>query len=241
MRVEICRIKKHTNFAFCIILCIALLAYCLGAPFVIHAITNVARYENCIKTIVIDAGHGGADGGVVGKKSGIEEKTLNLIISKYLGEMLRACGYNVAYTRQNDVMHAFDGINNNAKRADMYKRAQIINDVNPDCVVSIHMNYYSMPTRRGAQVFYSKKSEQSACFAKIVQAFLNEQINSKECGREYSALCAQKYILECSDVPSIIVECGFLSNIADEYNLLQPQYQLRLACVICEAISAFLE
>ena len=70
----------------------------------------------------------------------VEEKNINLIVANYLGEMLYACGFNVVYTRRNDVMHNFDGVKNNKKRADMFRRGQIVNDVKPCAVVSIHMN-----------------------------------------------------------------------------------------------------
>lgn len=240
MRVEFCRVKKHTNRAFCVLFALALIGYCFASPFAVRALRDVIGGKQEIKTVVIDAGHGGADGGVVGKKSGVPEKSLNLVISKYLGEMLKGCGYNVVYTRTNDTMYSFEGISGNAKRADMYKRAQIINNANPNVVVSIHMNFYSLPTRRGAQVFYSKNNTGSGEFATFVQNMLNGQINAIDSGRTYSALHAQKYLLECSSAPSIIVECGFLSNIADEYNLVQPQYQQRLAYVLCDAICAYI-
>lgn len=240
MRVEFCRVKKHTNCAFCVLFILALIAYCIASPFAMRALRGVIADEKGIKTIVIDAGHGGADGGVVGKKSGVEEKTLNLIISNYLGEMLKGCGFQVVFTRTNDTMYSFEGISGNLKRADMYKRGEIINRANPDAIVSIHMNFYSMPTRRGAQVFYSKNNHGSLEFATFVQNALNEQINANDSGRTYSALCAQKYLLECNVAPSIIVECGFLSNIADEYNLQNTAYQQKIAFVLCGAICDYL-
>lgn len=101
------------------------------------------------------------------------------------------------------------------------------------------MNFYSMPTRRGAQVFFAKSSEKGRELANALQKSLNEEINSKEGGREYSALCAQKYLLECSPYPAAIVECGFLSNYADEINLQKTEYQMRMASVLCKAIADF--
>lgn len=240
MRVVFCRIKKHTNRAVCVIFALALLAYCTASPFVVRVLSGVFASENVTKTIVIDAGHGGADGGVTGKNSGVKEKTLNLIISNYLGDMLLGCGYNVVYTRTNDTMYSFEGVTANAKRADMFKRGEIINNANPHLVVSIHMNFYTQPTRRGGQVFYSKNNPASVDFAKCVQSAINDKINAVDGGRTYSALHAQKYILECTTVPSIIVECGFLSNYADEHNLLNPLYQQRIAFVLLGAICDYL-
>lgn len=236
MRVEHCRKKGREKI---LILCVAasvLIAYCLATPFVVNAMRD-AKAQRPI--IVVDAGHGGADGGVKGAKTGVEEKTLNLIIANLLGEMLEGCGFDVVYTRRNDVMHTFEGVKDNKKRADMFRRGQIVNDVKPLAVVSIHMNFYSMPTRRGAQVFFAKSNAQSRRFANALQDCLNSEINAKEGGREYSALCAEKYLLECSPYPTAIVECGFLSNYADEINLQTTSYRVRIAAVLCQAVARY--
>lgn len=238
MRVELCRSERRKKLLIACGLIAVFLAYCFASPFVVSAIK---KEKSKSLTIVVDAGHGGEDGGVKGAKTGVEEKNINLIVANYLGEMLYACGFNVVYTRRNDVMHNFDGIKNNKKRADMFRRGQIVNDVKPCAVVSIHMNFYSMPTRRGAQTFFAKSSKEGEAFAKALQSALNVEINSKEGGRQYSALCAEKYILECSPYPSAIVECGFLSNYADEINLQKTEYQMRLASVLCGAIAAFVK
>lgn len=236
MRVGFCRNNTIEKiFTICGIAAL-LIVYCLGAPFAVRAIRGEKPKT---LTVVVDAGHGGADGGVKGKNSGVEEKTLNLIIANYLGQMLTACGFNVVYTRRNDVMHTFEGVTDNRKRADMFKRGQIVNDAKPCLVVSIHMNFYSLPSRRGAQVFYSKQSESGKELASVLQNALNKEINAKEGGREYSALCAQKYLLECSPYPSAIVECGFLSNYADEANLRKTEYQFAIAAVLCNAIARY--
>lgn len=238
MRVELCRSERRKKLLIACGLIAVFLAYCFASPFVVSAIK---KEKSKSLTIVVDAGHGGEDGGVKGAKTGVEEKNINLIVANYLGEMLYACGFNVVYTRRNDVMHNFDGVKNNKKRADMFRRGQIVNDVKPCAVVSIHMNFYSMPTRRGAQTFFAKSSKEGEAFAKALQSALNAEINSKEGGRQYSALCAEKYILECSPYPSAIVECGFLSNYADEINLQKTEYQMRLASVLCGAIAAFVK
>lgn len=235
--------KKITKKEDCIskiIICVfvaLLVAYCFSSPFIISAI----KAENTDRiTIVIDAGHGGADGGVQGIKTKAQEKDINLAIAIMLKEVLTARGYDVVMTRTNDAMHEFEGVENNKKRADMYKRAQIIDDAKPVLVVSIHQNYYSAPTRRGAQVFYSKKRENSRALAICLQNALNLQINLTEGGREYAPLCADKYLLECSQYPSVIVECGFLSNFADEKNLLSAQYRMRLCHAIAFAVDEYL-
>ena len=236
MRVEKCRGKREYSAVVAILLIAILIAYCISTPFIISAIR---REKPKSHTIVVDAGHGGADGGVKGVKTGVEEKDVNIKIAFYLGEILKARGYEVVYTRRNDAMHSCAGVENNKKRADMFKRGEMINKSQPLCVVSVHQNFYSAPTRRGAQVFFNKKSESGARLARVMQDLLNAKINLVDGGREYSPLCAQKYLLECSPYPSVIIECGFLSNFADERNLILPEYQYRIADIIADGISAF--
>lgn len=236
MRVEKSRNKKEYSKIIAILLAGLLVSYCASVPFIINAVNTEKAHES---TIVIDAGHGGIDSGVTGVKTGVEEKVVNLKIAIYLGEILKARGFTVIYTRRNDAMHEFDGINNNKKRADMFKRGEIINEAKPFAVVSIHQNFYSAPTRRGSQVFFNKKSEDGARLANVLQSILNAKINLADGGREYAPLCAQKYLLECSPYPSVIIECGFLSNFADERNLVLPEYQYRMASVIADGICRF--
>lgn len=210
----------------------------ISAPFLIEAVRE-SKSQNA--TIVIDAGHGGADSGVSGAKTGVAEKDINLKIAFYLGEILSSRGFVVVYTRRNDAMHSFVGVENNKKRADMFKRGEIINKAKPAAVVSVHQNFYSSPARRGAQVFFNKKSDEGRSFALEMQNLLNERINLPDGKREYSPLCAKKYLLECSPYPSIIVECGFLSNFADEKNLTSQEFQYRVACVIADGITGFVK
>lgn len=208
-----------------------------ASPFIaVAAIKNDTR-----KVVVVDAGHGGADGGVSGARTGVKESDLNLKVAKLLGEYLKSGGYRVVYTRQNDTMHTHPNVRDNRKRADMFKRGDIINAAKPDAMVSIHMNFYSASSRRGAQVFFDRKSVEGRAFAEIMQDAINVGLNRDNGGREYSALSAEKYLLSCSPYPSIIVECGFLSNPFDEANLINPEYQSKLAYTLYLGIVKFLE
>jgi len=184
---------------------------------------------------------GGADGGVTGKRTGVKESDLNLKVAKLLGEYLVAGGYRVIYTRQNDTMHTHPDVRDNKKRADMFKRGDIINAAKPDAMISVHMNFYSASSRRGAQVFFDRYSEQGRRFADIMQEIINRDLNSDNGGRAYTALSAEKYLLSCSPYPSIIVECGFLSNPFDEANLTDKNYQTKLAYTLFLGIDGFLK
>lgn len=193
-----------------------------------------------IRTVVIDAGHGGADGGVSGVRTKVKESDINLKIAVLLKEYLEGYGYRVVMTRTADVMLKNPKVTGNRKRADMFKRGEIINAAKPDAVISIHANFFSSSSRRGSQVFFGS-GESGREFAKIVQDKLNAEVNSKNGGRHYEALKAEKYLLDCSPYPTVIVECGFLSNPFDEANLNDPEFRAMFAKVLCDAISEFIK
>ena len=187
--------------------------------------------------VVIDAGHGGGDAGVVGSKSGVSEAEINLLVAFTLKKQLEERGVRVVMTREKKSVLE-DGIG--SKSDDFEKRKSIINDNSPDLVISIHQNKFPDRTRRGAQVFYNASSEQGKSLATAVQTSLNN-LNQEKVGRSFSALKGDYYILNCSPYPSCIVECGFLSN-PEENRLLQDQYyQTKLSCAISCALAQFLE
>ncbi|MBO4554280.1 MAG: N-acetylmuramoyl-L-alanine amidase, partial [Clostridia bacterium] len=148
-------------------------------------------------------------------------------------------GVFVVYTRTNDT--ALKLVESNTrKRSDMFSRGKIINDANADAVVSIHANYFPSEVRRGAQAFFERKDAESFRLATAVQDALNV-LNLENTKRTYSSLTAEKYILACSPSPSIIVECGFLSNPQDEKLLQDADYLVLLARAIAEGIFAFFD
>lgn len=228
-------IKRKTIVA--IVLCIVIVsAIVCTACFSVMAVNNAKNRP----TIVVDAGHGGEDAGVTGIRTGVRESDLNLKIAKLVGEYLKGGGYKVVYTRTNDAMRTHPKVKDNKKRADMFARGDIINTANPVAVVSIHMNFYTAQSRRGAQVFFDATDDEGHRFADVMQGLLNKNLNSIGNGREYSALSAEKYLLSCSPYPSIIVECGFLSNPFDERNLTDPNYQVLVAQTIYQGIVEYL-
>ena len=204
----------------------------------VPAVTVLADNIGAV-TVVIDAGHGGADGGVTGVNTGVKESDLNLAVSKLVGEYFESGGFRVVYTRSNKggLYRETDG---NKKRADMQRRAEIIRDASPAAVISIHMNTFSASSRRGAQVFFDGASEEGRAFAEIMQEELNRTFNVPDAGRKFAPLTAEKYILQQSAAPAVIVECGFLSNPVDEANLLDPDYRAEFAYSVFRAAAAFL-
>ena len=227
-------VLKRKNIVIVCVLLITFLTFvlCFGAI----RINPVGRaYANKIK-IVLDAGHGGVDGGVCGVNTGIKESELNLKVVKKLEKNLTDAGMAVFLTRNSEA-GLYGVVSSSLKRKDMEKRRDIIKKVEPTLVVSIHMNQYTLSTRRGAQAFYNKDNENSKLLAECVQQSFNEM---PEAVRESSALAGDYYIVNCTKYPSIIAECGFLSNADDEALLISEQYQESLAYNIFKGISLYL-
>lgn len=186
-------------------------------------------------TVVIDAGHGGIDGGVSGITTGVKESELNLDIARKLKTKFDKSGAKTVMTRKTEA--GLYGIYSKGfKRRDMQKRKQITLNAKADVFVSIHLNYYSSPLRRGAQVFYKIDEEKSKSLADIVQAELN---GGKESERDYTALAGDYYVLNEADCAAILCECGFLSNAEDEKLLLTDEYRTEIAEKIFNGIEKY--
>lgn len=201
----------------------------------IFALT-VSASESMKLTVVIDAGHGGIDGGVVGIESGVKESDVNLDISRRLKRCFEDAGFAVVETRETEA-GLYGTTAAGYKKRDMKKRAEVIRASNPALVVSVHQNFFSMRSRRGAQVFFRETNERSKTLACLIQASLNDM---PECARKSDPLKGDYYILNCSDYPSVIVECGFLSNAEDEALLLNGEYRDKLAAAISSGCLAYL-
>ncbi len=187
-------------------------------------------------TVIIDAGHGGVDCGVVGVNSGVKESDLNLEVAKELQEVFDGLNVNTVLTRSSEA-GLYGTKSSGFKKRDMQKRKEIIEQNEHDIVISLHMNYYSLPSRRGAQTFYYSKDKNDDKLAKSVQSALNGMPSAS---RSCDALYGDYYILKCSKSPSVIIECGFLSNPEDEALLLTKEYRKELAESIASGTIAYL-
>lgn len=193
------------------------------------------------KTIVIDAGHGGIDKGVIGA-NGTEEASKNLEISKKLRDLLEDAGFIVVMTREKEsgAVDFGEYSTGEFKRKDFEKRKKIIEKSNADLLVSVHCNKYPSSSRRGIQVFYNKLSKEGKVFASVMQESLNA-LNLENAGKPYSALVGDYFMLNCSEMPSIIVECGFLSNAEDEKLLCDEKYIDKLVFSMFSGIVGYFE
>lgn len=190
--------------------------------------TTIGEASSTGIKVVLDAGHGGVDKGVSGVNTNIPESELNLSVVKKLEKYFIDAGIAVVLTRSSDAgLYGF--ATKNLKKKDMQKRSEIINKAEPELVISIHMNQYTLSSRRGAQVFFKNGSEQGKLLASCVQNSFN---NMEQSSRECSSLSGDYYILNCSNFPSIIAECGFLSNPKDEALLITDEYQNDIAYAI---------
>lgn len=187
--------------------------------------------------IVIDPGHGGIDPGKIGTASTLE-KNINLEISLILKEKLQKEGFEVKLTRENDE-GLYSDSDSNKKSADMKKRCELIENARADIVISIHQNSFTDSEVSGAQVFYYRHSKEGKKLADCIQKQLIKQVdvtNTRE-----SKANDSYYMLIHTPCPTVIVECGFLSNPAEENKLISEEYQNLIALAVTTGIRDYLQ
>ncbi len=214
----------------------ALTAVLLG----VWATLNVAdanaktHYESFV--VVIDAGHGGIDAGVLGKTSKVKESDLNLDIAKKLKTQFEKAGIKVVMTRT-----SYGGLYGTTakgfKKRDMQNRIKIINDANADVMISLHLNFFSSSKTRGATAFFNADDKNSKTLAESIQRFFN--LSSGQT-RDLSALKGDYFLLNQANCPAVICECGFLSNEEEEKLLLTETYRQEISQLIFKGATAFL-
>lgn len=224
---------------FCFILLIAS-AIMLSAAMV-HVIKtdNIYKPKNLSQTIIIDAGHGGFDGGAV--VGDVLEKDINLKISNTLCDMLMATGFNVITTRRDDSSTESDptATISARKKSDLNNRLQIAKD-NPDAIyISIHLNKYPLESCKGAQIFYSPNQKEASFLADCIKETITSQLQPDN-HRATKQGTKSTYILYYSPIPTVITECGFMSNPTELDNLTKSDYQNKMAfSIYCGILNYF--
>ncbi|MDF2609934.1 MAG: putative rane protein [Lachnospiraceae bacterium] len=194
--------------------------------------TNVTEVTEAVSlnakeklTVIIDAGHGGKDPGKVGINNALE-KDINLNIALKLKKMLELNDINVIMIREDD-RGLYSESDSNKKAADMRKRVEIINNSGALIAVSIHQNSYTGESIKGAQVFYYGNSAQSKQYAEIMQEQLKKSL--QDGNKRVAKANENYYMLKKTEIPIVIVECGFLSNYQEADLLIDEAYQEKLA------------
>ena len=206
----------------------ASLALCIGGGSAVQAV----MHHGSARTLVIDAGHGGFDGGAVGS-NGTTEQDINLSIPQRVQALAGFFGVRTALTRADENALDYDSsrsIREN-KVADIRAREQIVRETSDPVFVSIHLNKFSDAQYRGAQVFYSPNHAGSKTLAELLQASLADgcdPANTRQAKRAENTI----YLMNQLECPAVIVECGFLSNPAEEQLLNDAGYHKKIAASI---------
>lgn len=229
---------RKLRFGAVILLMLVLIALCRKGAGVLKGNIDKGRETSAQAAgqvvedlVVIDPGHGGMDGGKKGV-NGVEEKEINLKVSLVLKEYLEADGIQVVMTRETEERIGSDQV------SDLKARVAVMNEEKPALAVSIHQNSYHQENVRGAQVFYHSESEEGKRAAQIIQECFKklDPENTKEAKANNTY-----YILKKTEVPTVIAECGFLSNYEDAEMLADEEYQKEVARAIADGILQYMK
>ena len=208
----------------------------VGAMHAVNALreTGMGADDSGRLCVVVDAGHGGDDPGKIGI-NGAPEKDINLQIAQKLKKYLEAEDVEVVLTRETED-GLYDAHASNKKVQDMKRRIEIIEKTDPVLTVSIHQNSYPEEYVHGAQVFYYTTSGEGKAAAEILQ---NELLEIDPENKKREKANNTYYILKKTEVPTVIVECGFLSNHKEAEKLSDEAYQGKIAEAVVKGIKSF--
>ena len=209
------------------ILCIG--AAQIGSETVTTAVqTSAVEWEH---TVIIDAGHGGVDGGAT-SCTGVLESEINLQIARRLNDLMHLLGYHTVMIRTTDTSIYTEGNTiASQKVSDLKERVRIVNETENAILISIHQNTFSDSRYSGAQVFYAP-TDGSQKLANILQPALCESRKTKA--------ASSVYLLQNINKTGVLIECGFLSNQEEEAKLRDAEYQQQLCAVIVSGLTEFL-
>lgn len=238
------RNKYATSFAlefaiFCIIS--ALISLVLIIPMLNYKFPLPSEKVGAISeiTIVLDAGHGGEDGGAQG--NGLIEKDLNFDITLRVASLLREQGVNVVLTRDTDILlyDTESDYKGKKKAQDLRKRLEITNSCENPILVSIHMNYFAQTQYSGLQVWYSKNDTRSKILANTIQSNVKNTLQPNN-NRATKQATSSIFLLHNATCPAVLIECGFLSNPDEAHALGDANYRQNLANVIFKSIMDYI-
>lgn len=189
-----------------------------------------------LPTILIDAGHGGEDGGAV-SAAGDVESHINLAIALKLETLLLFYGIEPVLLREDDVALHDEGIDTvkARKTSDLKNRVELVNQYEDGFLLSIHQNFFTESQYSGAQVFYTDDSQETQEFATELQTLFRDNLNPDN-NRPAKVVDSGIYLLNHVQVPALLIECGFLSNEEEAKRLVTSDYQQSIACILTAAL-----
>lgn len=221
------------NWIICaVIFCLILGALSLGVRDIVPAsMTVLPRFG---VTLILDAGHGGEDGGAT-SASGAKESDINLAVVRKLDCILAFCGVEAVLTRSEDISLHSDGCQTirEKKVSDLKNRVALVNSTSNSMLISVHQNHFTDPIYSGAQVFYNV-GDMSRQWGEQTQEFLRQVLDPGN-KRKAKLLPDSVYLFKHINCPSILVECGFLSNGEEASLLLTDSYQRKIAIALAGA------
>ena len=231
--------KRLRTFAVAGMIVAGYIAVKLGAAKIEASLPASGGELNQKRVIVLDAGHGGMDGGC-STADGVPEKGINLNILLAVRDMLTACGYEVEVTRDKDMSIHDNGITGIAaqKNSDMDNRLAIFNKYSDAICISIHQNQYITPGAKGAQMFFSPQNPDSQPLAQIMQTRFVQNLQPDNT-REIKQCGSELFLCHFCKNPTVMIECGFLSNPDEAKLLVTDDYQKKVAFTIFSGINEF--
>lgn len=227
---------------YLIVLAVLLISFCIV---MFSAFSNITAHTSADIdddriTVIIDAGHGGEDGGA--EVDGVLEKDINLSIADKLADTLRLCGVRVTEIRDEDISVYDDSAQTlrEKKVSDLKHRVEIVNGSENNILVSIHQNKFDNSAYSGAQVFYSSNNDKSRVLAESIRNSVVSLIQNDNT-RELKPANSDIYLLDNATVPAVIVECGFLSNDEERAKLLDSGYQSEMAYSIAMGVLEYID
>lgn len=223
---------KRDGFVFIIGACFVLLSFLIAAPRIVPAFSS--GYPVQPPTLILDAGHGGEDGGA-SSASGHKESEINLSIVLKLESLLAFLGTDTILTRSEDISIHDDGCITlrEKKVSDLKNRVSLIQNTPNAMVISVHQNTFTDPRYQGAQVFYDV-GDLSSQWGTYTQELIRTVLDSNN-KRKAALIPDHVYLFSHIDCPAILIECGFLSNGEEASLLLTDTYQRKIAITLAGA------
>lgn len=218
---------------------VMLIAAAVFVAFCVSASSGIAKKDTTKRqTVIIDAGHGGFDGGATAP-DGTTEKDINLAVSLKLKKILTLYGYDVIMLRDTDTALNTEGdTTRSKKRSDIINRYAVM-EANPDSIyLCIHQNNFSASYCHGAQMFYCKSTDGSKELAECIQTSLKAVQPDND--RVIKPCTDDVYLIYNAKTTALLVECGFLSNRDDLLNLKNEEYQMKLAFAISSGLNNYM-